>query len=653
MKLLPTIRTIADLKALPVERLAELAAEIRAEIVATVARHGGHLSSNLGTVELSVALAYVFDPPSDKILFDVSHQAYAWKILTGRADRFSTLRRTDGLSGFQKRSESPCDPFGSGHAGNAISGALGLCVARDRAGGDEEVVAVVGDASIANGVSLEALDNVRNTTDRLLLVLNDNEMSIGRPVGAFSRAFARILASPGYNRWKSRIEAYGLRRLRMAPLRSAYHALESRVKSLFLRRANTPFESLGIRYVGPLDGHDVAQLVDAFRAMRGSRVPTVMHVHTCKGRGFGPAERDPEAWHSAPAFDPETGARANAAPGTVSWSAAFGDSLCELAAENPAVFALTAGMTSGTGLSEFAEKHPNRFLDVGICEEHQATFAAGLAAGGLRPVVAVYSTFFQRSVDAAIHDIALQELPVVFAFDRAGVVPPDGPTHHGIFDMALLRSVPGYVVAQPRTPAALREMLSLALRENRPFAIRYPRGSAPDDRAEAAGSAATSQIQVGRAAVVSRHPAVPGAAFPGAPDSPAPLVAIWTLGPQDDWAGAVAAALSAAGVASIHVDARFVRPLDANLLRAQVSRDGVALFASFEDASVRGGLGDAMRDVLDELGGGAAVRPLVKFGWPADRFVPHASSRDELLLRFGIDPASASRTILETLEKTK
>ena len=645
MKLLPTIRTAADLKALPVERLAELAAEIRGEIIAAVARHGGHLSSNLGTVELSVALAYVFDPPSDKILFDVSHQAYAWKILTGRAERFSTLRRTGGLSGFQKRSESPCDPFGSGHAGNAISGALGLCVARDRAGGDEEVVAVVGDASIANGVSLEALDNVRNTTDRLLVVLNDNEMSIGRPVGAFSRAFARILASPGYNRWKARIEAYGLRRLRMAPLRSAYHALESRVKSLFLRRANTPFETLGMRYVGPLDGHDVPLLVDAFRAMRDSHVPTVIHIHTRKGLGFGPAERDPESWHSTPAFDPETGRREPIAPGMVSWSAAFGEELCAAAAENPAVFALTAGMTSGTGLSAFAETFPSRFLDVGICEEHQSTFAAGLAAGGLRPVVAVYSTFFQRAVDAAIHDIALQKLPVVFAFDRAGVVPSDGPTHHGLFDLALLRAVPGFILAQPRTPADLRGMLRLALRENHPFAIRYPRGAAPDDRRGAAPDAAPAPVALGKAVEISRR--APAAASAQS----APLVAIWTLGPQDEWADAVADALSGAGAASIHVDARFVRPIDADLLREQALRDGASLFVSFEDASVCGGLGDAMREALDEIGAGAV--PLLKFGWPADQFVPHASSRADLLEACGLDPVSAVRKIRETLEKSK
>lgn len=632
--LLGQIASPGDLKALPVERLGELAREIRAEIVAASAAHGGHLSSNLGVVELTIALLYVFDPPRDKVLFDVSHQCYAWKLLTGRAQSFRSIRQTGGPSGFMKRSESPFDAFGAGHAGTAVSAALGFATARDARGGDESVVAVVGDASIVNGVSLEALNNVRETTDRLLIVLNDNEMSIGRPVGAFSRAFARLLASPGYNRWKSRIEAYGLRRLRMAPLRGAYHALESRVKSLFMRRANTPFEHLGIRYVGPLDGHDTALLVDAFRALRTSRVPTVLHVHTKKGLGWLPAEKDPEAWHSAAPFDPATGEMRSAAPGTVAWSDAFGDALCRIAGRNDSVFALTAGMTGGTGLSRFSRAFPTRFRDVGICEEHQVTFAAGLAASGMRPVVAVYSTFFQRAADAAIHDVALQGLPVVFAFDRAGAVPGDGPTHHGIFDMALLSPVPGVVLAQPRTPADLASMLELALTHNGPVAIRYPRGSAPDDRASLRS---TPPPKLGRAAVLGTY-------------GPAPVsVAVWTLGPQDDWAGAVRDALTAAGVGSTHIDARFVRPLDAELLRRQALEDGVRLFVSFEDASVRGGLGDAMREALDDL-----PRPpfLLSFGWPTDAFVPHASSRNDLLRRFSIDPQAAATRILSVLGKT-
>ena len=629
-ELLRQIATPADIRALPAERLGDLAREIREEIVATAADHGGHLSSNLGVVELTIALLRVFDPSRDRILLDVSHQCYAWKLLTGRAGSFRSIRRTDGPSGFMKRSESPFDAFGAGHAGTAVSAALGFAAARDSRGGGEAVVAVVGDASIVNGVSLEALNNVRETTERLLVVLNDNEMSIGRPVGAFSRAFARLLASPGYNRWKSRIESYALRRLRMAPLRGAYHALESRVKSLFMRRANTPFEQLGMRYVGPLDGHDIPLLEEAFRALRDSRVPTVLHVHTKKGRGWAPAEADPEAWHSAPPFNPETGARSAPASGTVAWSDAFGDALCRLAAENPAVCATTAGMTAGTGLARFAREFPSRFRDVGICEEHQITFAAGLAAGGMRPVVAVYSTFFQRAVDAAIHDVALQGLPVVIALDRAGVVPGDGPTHHGIFDMAMLRPVPGIVIAQPRTPADLDAMLDIAIAHDGPFVIRYPRGSAPDDRA----ARAAPPIQLGGAAVLS----VTG--------SGRPSVSVWTLGPQDDWADAVQKRLAERGVGTVRTDARFVRPLDTELLRRQAEEQDIGLFVSFEDASVSGGLGSAMREALDAL---PRHPRLVSFGWPDDEFVPHASSTADLMKRFRIDPDSAAEAILAEL----
>ena len=627
MPLLPDIHSPADLRKIPVGRLPELAAEIRAKIIETVSANGGHLASNLGVVELTIALLYVFDPPEDKILFDVSHQAYAYKLLTGRADAFPTLRRTDGLSGFQKRSESPCDAFGAGHAGTAVSAALGLAAARDRRGGSEEVVAIVGDAAIANGVSLEALNNVRETTSRLLVVLNDNRMSIGVPTGALSRAFGRMLASPGYNRWKAAIEDYGIRRLRMSWLRGHYHALESRIKSLFTHRTNSVFETMGLRYVGPLDGHDIPRLIGAFRSLRGSKTPVVLHLATRKGRGYGPAERDPESWHSTPPFDAATGARAGRRPGTVAWSDAFGGALRRIARENRSVFALTAGMADGTGLSPFAAEFPDRFRDVGICEEHQATFAAGLAAGGMRPVVAVYSTFFQRALDGAVHDVALQNLPVLFAFDRAGAIPGDGPTHHGVFDLALLRPVPNFVLMQPRTPGDLERMMRTALALPGPSAIRYPRGSAPDapdpDRA--------SPLPVGRAAELSRT-------------GPAPSVAIWTLGPEDAYADDLAARLRARGIDSVRVDARFAKPVDAELLARQAA-EGVRVFFTFEDGIRAGGFGDAVRDALDAL----PSRPrLVSFGWP-DEFLPHASSRDDLLARCRLTPADAAEAVLAAL----
>ena len=627
--LLSSIRGPADVKALPAEKLPALAAEIREEIVRTVGANGGHLASNLGVVELTIALLRVFDPPADSVLFDVSHQSYAWKLLTGRADRFSTLRKTGGLAGFQKRSESPCDAFGSGHAGNALSAALGLAAARDRLGGSGAVVAVVGDASIANGVSLEALNNVRDTASRLLLVLNDNEMSIGRPTGALSRAFGRMLASPRYNRWKAAIEDYGVRRLRMGWMREHYHALESRVKSLFTRRTNSVFEQLGLRYVGPVDGHDLAALEGAFRALKDSPVPVVLHVATQKGRGYAPAERDPEPWHGPAPFDPATG-NPLAKPAGVSWSAVFGGELEKIAESDERVFAVVAGMAAGTGLSGFARTYPKRFRDVGICEEHQLTFAAGLAAGGLRPVVAVYATFFQRSVDAMVHDAALQGLPVVLALDRAGVVPGDGATHHGVFDVALLRPIPGVAVLAPRTPAELAAMLRFALRLPGPSAIRYPRGNAPDDRGSAAAAAAPP-VELGCAVELSRT-------------GDKPEVAVWTLGPQDGWAAELAALLKARGVDSVHVDARFAKPVDAELLRAQAAA-GVRVVCTFEDGVRAGGFGEGVRDALADL---PAPPRVVSFGWP-DAFVPHASSRDDLLAAFRLTPADAAEAVLAAL----
>lgn len=624
MSLLETIDSPADLRKIPVEKLPELAAEIRDVIMKTVSANGGHLASNLGVVELTIALLRVFDPPHDKILFDVSHQSYTYKLLTGRRKDFATLRKTGGLSGFQKRSESEYDAFGSGHAGNSIPAALGLAAARDAAGRDENVICVTGDASIANGMALEGLNNVRETTKRLVIVLNDNRMSIGRPTGALSRAFGRMLASPRYNRWKNAFDDYGINKLRLSWMRKHYHAFESRVKSLFVQRSNTVFESLGIRYVGPVDGHDIAGLVGAFTALRDSRLPVVLHIATKKGNGYAPAEKNPEAWHSTGPFDIPTGRRAPCAEGKIPWSEAFGDALCDFAEKNESVFALTAGMADGTGLSDFAARFPGRFRDVGIAEEHEFTFAAGLSAGGLRPVAAVYSTFLQRAVDSVIHDIALQHLPVVIALDRAGAVPGDGATHHGIFDIALLRPVPGMVIAQPRTPAELRRMLRTALTLPYPVSLRYPRGAAADDTADDAGEL----VAVGKALELSRT-------------GEKPAVAIWTLGPEDAYAKELADLLKAQGVDSVRVDARFAKPVDAELLEKQAA-DGVKVFFTFEDGVAAGGFGEAVRDAL------RGRADTVSFGWP-DEFIPHASSRGDLLARCRITPADAAAAILARL----
>ena len=555
MRLLDQIDCPADLRKLDVYALPKLAEEVRTLIIETVSRQGGHLASNLGAVDLTIALLRVFDPPRDKVLFDVSHQSYAYKILTGRRERFATLRQTDGVSGFLKRAESPYDVFGAGHAGTAISAGLGFAVERDRRDGDEAVVAVVGDASLANGVSLEGLNNIAGSTRKFIVVLNDNAMAISKNVGALSQAFGRLLGNPKYNRVKSAIEEVGIRRLRLSWLRNFYHALERTIKSTVL--PNTPFESMGVRYIGPINGHNIRQLEAAFESARHAKEPVLVHVATQKGCGYDFAERRPEDWHASNPFDVATGAKTSSGPG-VSWSSAFGHALAALADADPRITAITAAMGSGTGLDIFAKAHRDRFHDVGICEAHQMTFAAGLAAAGLRPVVAVYATFFQRAFDGLVHDIALQKLPVVLCLDRAGVVPGDGPTHHGIFDIALTRPIPGVVVMQPRTCADLARMLRTAFTLDGPAVIRYPRGNCTcaerDD-----GSA----IPVGRAAVLET--VRPSGVSADAPCS----VAVWTLGPEDAFSQAVAHRLAERGVGCIRVDARFAKPVDEALLLEQ------------------------------------------------------------------------------------
>lgn len=632
MAILDRINTPRDLRQLEAAELPALAEEIRRTIIETVSRNGGHLASNLGVVEMTIALLRVFDPPRDTLLFDVSHQAYAYKLLTGRHTRFHTLRQTAGLSGFLKPCESEYDAFGAGHAGTAISAGLGFAAARDRRGGAESVVAIVGDASLANGTSLEALNNVRDTTKRMIIVLNDNNMSIARNVGALSHAFGRMLANPRYNRVKSAIEAVGIRRLRMSWLRKHYHGLERTIKSLFL--PNTPFEHMGIRYMGPIDGHNIHELANAFESARASNVPVLIHVATRKGLGYTHAVTHPEDWHAATPFDIATGNRPPPAPG-LSWSTAFGEALVALAKTDPRITAITAGMAAGTGLDPFQHAFPARFHDVGICEGHQMTFAAGLAAAGLRPVVAVYSTFVQRAVDGIIHDIALQKLPVLICLDRAGAVPGDGPTHHGVFDIAMLRPIPDIVIMQPRTCADLKRMLRTALTLPYPVVIRYPRANCT-----CTDAVNGETLAVGQAVELERTP--PSKHHPGLPDYP---VAIWTLGPEDAFSTAVARLLAERGIGAIRIDARFAKPIDRDRLREQADAD-VRVILTFEDAVVNGGFGSAVETFFAESDG---RRPkVVKFGWP-DAFIPHATSKTDLMLQCGITPEHAAERVLAAL----
>lgn len=616
--LLESIHAPADVKAVPPERLPALAQEVRDRLIRTVSRTGGHLGGNLGTVELTLALLRVFEPPADKILFDVGHQSYTYKMLTDRLDRFDTLRQTGGLSGFPLRTESPYDAFGAGHAGTAISAAMGMAVARDRRGGAEHVVAVVGDGALCNGLSFEALNNMR-TAKRLILVLNDNEMSIAANVGSLSRYLGGLLANPRYNRWKGDVEKIVARLTGEKP-RSLYYRIEESIKSLFLRSGL--FEEFGLRYIGPIDGHDIGLLENALSIARDYPRPILLHIATQKGRGYPPAEQDPESWHGTPPFDPATGARRGS--GRLSYSEVFGRTLVRLAGQDPRIMAITAAMPTGTGLTAFARKFPDRFFDVGIAEGHAMVFAAGLAAGGCRPVVPLYSTFSQRAVDSLIHDIALQRLPVTVCLDRAGLVGDDGPTHHGVFDIPLLAAVPNLVLVQPKDEAELAALLEGAIRRDGPTVIRYPRGAGPGVPYEPAppppaeGEAETLETGDG--------------------------VWIWALGDMIPLARDAVRLLAEAGVRAGLVNARYIRPLDERLLAAQAD-DGARLFATLENGMITGGFGSLVETVLVRRGFRGR---LLRFGWP-DCFVPHGDPA-ALAERFGVTAPVVAGRIRQALD---
>ncbi|MDP6809523.1 MAG: 1-deoxy-D-xylulose-5-phosphate synthase [Kiritimatiellia bacterium] len=584
-----------DLDTLSEQELESLCAELRKEIIETISHTGGHLAANLGVVELTVALLRTFDPPGDKIILDTGHQSYTYKLLTGRKDRFGTLRQYGGISGFQRRSESEYDAFGAGHAGTALSAALGMAVARDQKGADNHVVAVLGDAAASCGVSLEALNNVATTTKRLVVILNDNEMSIGENVGSLSRHLGSLLASSRYNRWKRSVEK-AAQRMHMGFLRSAYYRLEESIKGMFLR--SVIFEELGLRYIGPVDGHNIHALLDAMKTARASDRPILLHVSTRKGKGYSFAEEHPEKWHGATCFDVASGDSLSA-PTTTKYSNVFGSALVQLGAQDESIVAITAGMCAGTGLSSFSAECPGRLFDVGISEEHAVVFAAGLAAEGMRPVFAVYSTFMQRAIDCLIHDVALQKLPVVFCLDRAGIVGDDGPTHHGVFDIALMRPVPGLIFMQPKDEPELCHMLKTAFDCGKPVAIRYPRGTGPGcDVPES-----FETLPIGKAEVLRA----------GGP------VQIWALGDMIPLAEVCADRLHEKGIEIGIVNPRFIKPLDEDLLKQQAAT--ATVIVTIENGVLTGGFGDGVAEVMRGAGFTGTVLP---FGWPDD-FVTHGT----------------------------
>jgi 1-deoxy-D-xylulose-5-phosphate synthase len=606
--LLETINDPADLRKLPRPQLKVLADELRAFLLESVARTGGHLSSNLGTVELTIALHYVFNTPYDRLVWDVGHQTYPHKILTGRRGRMGTLRQKDGLAGFPRREESLYDTFGVGHASTSVSAALGMAVAAAREGSERQVVAVIGDGALSGGMAYEALNNAGNMDANLLVILNDNDMSISPNVGAMSNYLARILSGRVYSSMR---EGSKTVLSTIPPVWELAKRAEEHMKGMIM--PSTLFEELGFRYYGPIDGHDLHTLIKTLGNLKGLKGPRFLHVVTRKGKGYEPAEGDPCVYHGVSPFDPATG-KMEKKPSGKSYTQVFGEWLCDMAAADPLLMGITPAMREGSGLVPFSEQYPQRYFDVGIAEQHALTFAAGLACEGFKPVVAIYSTFLQRAYDQAIHDICLQNLPVLFAIDRAGLVGADGPTHHGAFDLSYLRCLPNLTLMAPADEIELRQMLTTGFQLPGPAAVRYPRASS----AAAARDAALTALPVGKAEVRRRGRDI----------------ALLAFGTLLEPALVVGAELDATVV-----NMRFVKPLDRELLLELA--DSHALLVTIEENAVAGGAGSAVNELL-----AAAGRPPARLnlGLP-DRFVAHGE-RAELLAECGLDADGLRRAIL-------
>ena len=620
-RLLEAIRGPADLKALDPAQLPQLAQEIRDELIAVTAKTGGHIGPNLGVVELTIALHRVFCTPDDQFVFDVAHQGYVHKLLTGRnGDFFRKLRQSGGASGFLYRSESPHDAFGAGHAGTALSAALGMATARDLRGSHEHVVAVCGDAAFTCGITLEALNNVVSSTKRLVVILNDNEWSIAKNVGAISRYLNRISTNPTYNKLHHDVETFFTSFPAGVEMNRVYMKWKRETKDFFV--GSSLFEKFGLRYLGPVDGHNLEALHKNLEFAKHCDVPVIIHVLTKKGKGLEAAVEYPEKFHGASPFDPVTGESRKAAPGAPpNFQDVFGLALVRFARSNPNVVGITGAMPSGTGLSHLATAVPRQFFDVGIAEEHAVLFAAGLATKGFRPVCAIYSTFLQRAYDQVIHDVALQNLPVTFCMDRAGLSPNDGPTHHGLFDLSYLRCVPNATIMQPKDEDELVDMLHTSLQLPGPGFIRYPRGAGT-------GVAIKPQpvaLPVGQAELIREGSDI----------------VIWALGSMVQDAVRLAERLATEESLSVGVvNARFVKPLDRALLLTHAAR--TSLLVTMEDHVLAGGFGTAVLEALQEADGAVAVE---RIGWP-DKFVEHGSSMEILRATYGLAPDDIHRRVL-------
>jgi 1-deoxy-D-xylulose-5-phosphate synthase len=609
--ILKKIKSPADVKRLSMVELERLAEQIRDRLITGVAKTGGHIGPNLGVVELTIALHYVFDTPADSFVFDVSHQAYVHKLLTGRESLFDTIRQPGGLNGFMLRTESEHDSYGAGHAGTALSAALGMAVARDLAGGKEHIVALAGDAAFTNGISFEALNNIAAQTRRMIIVLNDNDWSIDKNVGAIAEYFHKITANTTYSNLHDKaaglIERFGGKAARHVA-RKAEEAAKGLIGPGML------FEEFGLSYYGPIDGHNMPLLIETFKFLKQQNKPVVLHAITQKGKGFQPAMEKQKKFHGLGPYDPESGETKSA--GQKTYSEIFAESLTKLANQNDKVVAITAAMPNGTALDLYRPHHPTRYFDVGIAEEHAVIFAAGMATKGYKPFCAIYSTFLQRAFDPVVHDVCLQNLPVVFCMDRGGLSGDDGPTHHGLFDISYLRSVPNLIHMVPKDEDELQDMMYTAMLHEGPSAIRYPRGTGPGVAVKAQPAA----LEIGKAEVITN---------PSRAD-----VAILGLGAMLPEAVRLSEMLEREGFHAAVINPRFVKPVDRDCLADFGSRAG--LLITLEDHVLAGGFGSAVMETLNELDLNV---PVVRIGWP-DEFIEHGKV-EALRAKYGLTAEAA------------
>ena len=619
--LLDQVHSPADIKSFTLPQLEQLAQEIRECLILTLSKTGGHLGPNLGVVELTLAMHYVFDTPSDKFVFDVSHQAYIHKLLTGRRDRFESIRQPGGLNGFMLRTESEHDAYGAGHAGTAISAALGMAVARDLAGGKENVIALAGDAAFTNGITFEALNNISEHTRRLIVVLNDNEWSIDRNVGAIAKYLHKIVT----NEHVSHLHDSASRLLQKIGGKTAINVVrraEEAAKGMLW--PSVFFEEFGLTYYGPLDGHNIGLLIETFKFLKQQDKPVLLHAITQKGRGFQPALDKQKKFHGLGPYNPETGE--TNPTGQKTYSEIFADTLVKLANENDKLVAITGAMPNGTALDLFRPHHPKKYFDVGIAEEHAVIFAAGMATRGYKPFCAIYSTFLQRAFDPIVHDVCLQNLPVVFCMDRGGLSGDDGATHHGLFDISYLRGIPNIIHMVPKDEDELADMLYTAMLHNGPAAVRYPRGTGPGATVKAHPAA----LPLGKAEVIRDGDEI----------------AILGLGALLPMAVEMADRLEAREISAAVINPRFVKPLDRDLLAAYAQR--VTAFVTFEDHVLMGGFGSAVLEALSEMQFNV---PVIRIGWP-DHFIEHGKV-DQLRARNGISVEAALEKLAPYLKTSK